>query len=105
MKLLRDTDLTRRNSLFEIVGQTPRCQLATMVLQPGQSSGEYGNEHAGSDQVMVVVEGHAAATVSGQEVELREDDVLLIEAGEPHQVRCVGENVLRTLNFYSPPGY
>lgn len=105
MKVLRDTELSRRNAEFEVVVQTPRCQLALMVLQPGESSGEYGNEHAGSDQLMVVVEGQANVTVEGQEVQLKEDDVVLIAAGEKHQVRCAGHGVLRTLNFYSPPGY
>ena len=105
MKVLTDVALSKRNEQFAVLTQSARCQLASMVLQPGETSGEYGNEHAGSDQVMYVVEGQASVTVNGEEVTLREDDVILIEAGELHQVRCAGENALRTLNFYTPPAY
>jgi len=105
MKLLRDTELSRRNGVFDIVTETSHCQVATMVLQPGELSGEYGNEHPGSDQLLYVMEGKAEATVEGKKVELREDDVILIEAGEKHQIRCAGEAILRTLNVYTPPGY
>jgi len=97
--------MSRRNGEFEVLTQTARCQLASMVLQPGESSGEYGNEHPQSDQIMVVVEGKAIALVEGEETRLTEDDVIVIEAGEKHQIRCDGDIALRTLNFYSPPAY
>ena len=31
--------------------------------------------------------------------------VLLIEHGEHHEIRNTGKALLKTLNFYSPPGY
>jgi mannose-6-phosphate isomerase-like protein (cupin superfamily) len=105
MKVLRDAQISLRNSDFEILTGTSRSQIALMVLQPGETSGEYGNEHAGSDQVMIIIEGKATALIEGEEVELGEDDVILIEAGEQHQVRCAGDSAVRTLNIYSPPGY
>jgi mannose-6-phosphate isomerase-like protein (cupin superfamily) len=105
MKVLRDKEMSKRNLSFEMLGGTAKCQIASMVLQPGETSGEFGNEHAGSDQVMYVVEGEAVAQVQDGEVSLQEDDVILIEAGEQHQIRCSGSGVLRTLNIYTPPGY
>lgn len=105
MKLLTDVQMSKRNALFEVLAATPRCQLASMVLQPGEVSGEYGNEHPESDQILYVVEGQATAIVNEKEVTLREDDAIVIEAGENHQIRAQGEGPLRTLNFYSPPAY
>ena len=105
MKLLKSGDLGRRNADFEVLTSGPNIQIASMVLQLGQTSGEYGNEHPQSDQVLYVVEGAGEATVSDEVVELLEGDVLLIAAGEPHQVRGTGNAAFRTLNFYGPPAY
>jgi mannose-6-phosphate isomerase-like protein (cupin superfamily) len=105
MRVFRDREVSKRNLPFEVLGGTVRTQVASMVLQPGESSGEYGNEHAGSDQIMYVVEGEADVSVEGQELHLGPDDFVLIAAGEEHQVRCGADTVLRTVNFYAPPGY
>jgi quercetin dioxygenase-like cupin family protein len=85
--------------------RTERCQVATMKLLPDQVSGEYGNEHPEADQIVVVLEGGGHAIVSDDTVELEEGDLLLIRAGEKHQLRADGAGSLVTLNFYSPPVY
>jgi mannose-6-phosphate isomerase-like protein (cupin superfamily) len=36
---------------------------------------------------------------------LRPGSLLVIECGETHEIRCTGEDPLRTVNFYSPPAY
>ena len=38
-------------------------------------------------------------------MELSPGDLLLIEAGEPHEIRAGGEHRLVTLNVYAPPAY
>lgn len=105
MKVVRQSDIASRNGDFEILTGTGKSQIASMVLKPGESSGEYGNEHAGSDQILLVLAGNADLTVNGEELRLTTGDVILIEAGEQHQVRCSGDTTLRTLNVYAPPGY
>jgi mannose-6-phosphate isomerase-like protein (cupin superfamily) len=49
--------------------------------------------------------GWGKATVNQTEIELREMDLLLIEAGETHEIRNTGGEPLRTLNFYAPKEY
>lgn len=105
MKLIKSEELDKRDDLFEVMATSEKSQIASMVLEPGQVSGEYGNEHAGSDQVLYVIEGQAIARIEGEEHELEIGDTVLIEAGEKHQIRCQGEEALRTLNFYAPPAY
>lgn len=105
MKVLRDSDMMRRNSPFEVLGGSDRLQIGLMVLQPGETSGPYGNEHPESDQALYVVEGRCEVLVEGTTVELAEDDVLHIGAGERHQVKCSGEIAVRTLNLYGPKAY
>ena len=74
-----------------------------MVLAAGKTSGDYGNEHPSSIQVLIVISGFGAAKVEGREVKLSPGDVLTIEKGEKHQIRS--STGLRTLNLYLPPAY
>lgn len=85
--------------------QNERAQAAEMVLEPGESTGGPDNRHEGSDQWLFVVEGEGIAVVDGTEQRLRMHDLLLIEAGEAHEIRNDRQAPLRTLNLYVPPEY
>lgn len=76
-----------------------------MVLNRGGSTGGPDNKHARADQWLYVVSGSGAATVSGTDVDLGPGTLLLIEAGETHEVRASDSEDLVTLNIYSPPAY
>jgi mannose-6-phosphate isomerase-like protein (cupin superfamily) len=105
MELHKASELRSLNDAFKVISHTEKSQVAMMTILPDQESGEYGNEHSGSDQVMVVVDGRGHAVVGGEEVELEEGDVLHIQAGEAHQIKADGAVALRTLNFYAPKAY
>ena len=105
MKLISRKELAKSNEFFEVLAGTGKSQIASMVLQPGQVSGEYGNEHPESDQILYVIDGKGFALVEKQRTELAAGDLVLIEAGEDHQIGCEGTEPLRTINFYSPPAY
>jgi mannose-6-phosphate isomerase-like protein (cupin superfamily) len=90
---------------FRVVAGTPRSQAATMVLKPGQSTGGDDNVHAGADQWLYVIAGRGKATVEGREIGLETGHLLLIEAGERHEIRNTGEEPLVTINVYAPPEY
>jgi mannose-6-phosphate isomerase-like protein (cupin superfamily) len=98
------TEIDMRSS-FEVLSGTDRSQAATMVLQPGRSTGGPNNRHERSDQWLVVTSGRGKAIVEGEEHELHEGSLLLIEAGEAHEILNDGESPLETLNFYAPPVY
>ncbi|MCK9531630.1 MAG: cupin domain-containing protein [Gammaproteobacteria bacterium] len=89
---------------FRIIAKTARSEAATMILHPGETTGGPDNRHAG-DQWLYVVAGRGEAVVEGREVSLGEGDLLMIEAGERHEVRCLGDAPLETLNIYAPPTY
>jgi mannose-6-phosphate isomerase-like protein (cupin superfamily) len=88
---------------FHVVAGTSRSQGATMVLAPGESTGGPDNRHAASDQWLFVLSGRATARVDDQQVELHAGSLLLIEAGETHEIRNEGDDALTTLNVYAPP--
>jgi mannose-6-phosphate isomerase-like protein (cupin superfamily) len=90
---------------FRVLSGTDRSQAATMVLSPGQSTGGPNNRHPQSDQWLFVTSGRGRAMVGGEERDLAEGSLLLIEAGEAHEISNDGEDPLETLSFYAPPVY
>lgn len=92
-------------AFFKVVGGTKRSQGATMVLKPGASTGGEDNVHEGADQWLYVVSGRGRATVEGREVVIRRGSLLLIEAGEEHEIKNDGAHPLVTINVYAPPAY
>ncbi|MBV9276888.1 MAG: cupin domain-containing protein [Candidatus Eremiobacteraeota bacterium] len=76
-----------------------------MTLQPGQESGEKGNEHAQSDQVLYVIAGDIEAEIEDEKTTLHAGDVVIVPAGAPHRFRNGGKSPAQTLNVYAPPAY
>lgn len=76
-----------------------------MALPPGRSTGGPDNRHSGSDQWVLVLSGAGTAIVEGAEHELSRGTLLLIEAGEAHELRAGPDETLATLNIYAPPEY
>lgn len=102
MKTVRADAVT---GFFQVVAGTPRSQAATMVLKPGQATGGDDNVHATSDQWLYVIAGKGEAIVNGCRVGIESGDLLLIEAGERHEIHNTGEEPLVTVNVYAPPEY
>ncbi|MDQ7859205.1 MAG: cupin domain-containing protein [Armatimonadota bacterium] len=102
MKLAR---VGRASGFFRVVAKTPRSQAATMVLAPGRSTGGADNVHHGSDQWLYVVSGEGEAIVADRRVTLEAGVLLLVEAGESHEIRNTGRVALVTVNVYAPPAY
>jgi quercetin dioxygenase-like cupin family protein len=90
---------------FRVLGGTPRSQGALMTLAPGESTGGPDNRHATSDQWLFVASGSGTAIVDGAEVALAAGDLLLIVAGEGHEIRAADDATLVTANVYAPPEY
>jgi len=90
---------------FRVLFGDKRSQAAQMTLGPGQTEGGPDNRHRGADQWLFVVSGVGEAVVEGKRIPLRSDTLLLIERGETHEIRNLGNGPLRTLNIYVPPAY
>lgn len=82
-----------------------RGNAAEMVIAPGDREGDRHNRHRGADQWLFVVAGQGTARVNGKRYPLRAGSLMLIEAGDRHEIRNTGSELLRTLNIYVPPGY
>jgi mannose-6-phosphate isomerase-like protein (cupin superfamily) len=90
---------------FHVVMGNRRVQAAQMVIEPGGAEGGPENRHRGSDQWLFVLAGRGIAIVKGKRHALKAHTLVLIEHGERHEIRNTGQIPLKTLNFYSPPGY
>ena len=90
---------------FKILTRTSRSQVATMVLGPGTSTGGPDNQHTNSDQWLYVLSGEGKATVNNKDHELKPGDLLLLEAGDTHEIACTGDSPLETFNIYAPTAY
>ena len=90
---------------FKVLVGNRRVQAAQMVIEPGGSEGGPTNRHRQSDQWLFVLAGVGVAIVGRRRIKLRPHVLLLIEHGERHEIRNTGRALLKTLNFYSPPGY
>lgn len=90
---------------FRVSVGNNRSQGAVMVLPPGSSEGGADNRHGGADQWLYVTEGTGAAIVNGHKIELQAGSLVLIEAGDRHEIRNTGRGLLKTINIYLPPAY
>jgi len=104
-KAMRAVNLTEMPDGFMVLAGNDRSQAATMVLQSHGQNSSLESQHAESDQWLLVLSGTGRAIVAGEEVRLRPGLMLLIEAGEPHEIRSDSEAVLRTVNIFSPPAF
>jgi len=90
---------------FRVSLMNARAEAAEMVIAGGDSEGSSTNHHQRSDQWLFVVAGSGIARVNGKRYRLRPGSLMLIEHGDRHEIRNEGEELLKTLNFYTPPGY
>ncbi|HEV8354713.1 MAG TPA: cupin domain-containing protein [bacterium] len=102
---MKHVDAKGTKAFFRVVAGTSRSQAATMVLKPGQSTGGDDNVHPKQDQWLYVVSGTGQATIEGRSVALGQGSLLLIEAGETHEIRNTSRRPLVTINVYAPPAY
>ena len=90
---------------FSVALGNRRAEAATMVIDPGDAEGGWGNRHRGSDQWLFVLSGNGTARLGRTRLALRAGTLLLIERGTDHEIRNTGGTPLRTLNVYVPPAY
>lgn len=100
---LIDTD--EAEGFFTVVAGTERSDAATMILGPGESTGGPSNRHPDSDQWLYVKRGTGRVTLEGEVYEVGSGDLLLIEAGEAHEIENGGGEDLETVSIYAPAEY
>ena len=78
-----------------------KVQLVVMSLNPGEDIPS--EVHTGIDQFIRVEEGEALVRVDGEEVTLKDDDVVIIPSGKEHYVKNTGSGKLKLYSIYADP--
>ncbi len=91
------------SSPFNVVLASAQAQAAVMTLAAGSSSG--GESVHGGEQWLFVLSGTGEARIAGERHALSAHSLIVIEAGEPHEIFNTGDAPLETLNFYTPPEF
>jgi len=52
-----------------------------------------------------VTEGIGVAIINGSKIALNPGTMVLIEAGDTHEIRNTSRSLLETVNIYLPPAY
>ena len=73
------------------------------VLRPGAPEGGPDNRHRAADQWLFVAAGTGVAIINGENLVLRTGTLMLIEAGDTHQIRNTGRGLRKTVSVYVPP--
>jgi len=95
-----------RSEDFQVLESTRRSQAAIMVLAPGERTGDPGrSEHPQADQWLYVLSGEGEAVGEKERHILKPGTLLVIPAGQGHEIRNRGSEPLRTLNVYSSLAY
>ena len=101
---MKSDQLSFRPGFRLSVGNVP-SQAAVMVLPVGGKEGGPDNDHRGADQWLFVVKGTGAAIINGHKTILKTGMMVLIEAGDRHEIRNTGRSLLKTVSVYVPPAY
>lgn len=102
--MIEAISISDTTSWFEVLSTTDRSQVAMMRLSAGQDTGE-AEDHPGSDQVLLVLEGEVTGTIGDTEVVVKAGQFVVVPAGVKHQFRNEGKGEAVTFNVYAPAVY
>jgi mannose-6-phosphate isomerase-like protein (cupin superfamily) len=91
--------------MFKVLQTAKKSQIATMILKPGEDSGDYGNDHPKSEQIVYVVKGQLVAEISGKTRTLKTGDVVIVPLRAKHRFVNKSKRPVVTFNVYAPPAY
>jgi len=100
---MKTWDISANASEWSVLTETPRTQAAVMTIKAGGKVGNSHHRHEDTDQWLLVLDGSGEATIDGLTLKLKAGTLLLIEAGNTHEIRASADARLRTVNFYGPP--
>ena len=96
-------NLEARAGMFAVLENGQGLQTAVMRLAPGGESGQLGNEHPDSEQVLfIMLDGIVEATVGDRRFEMRAGDSIIVEKNVSHRFVNRSQMTATTFNVYAP---
>src|SRR5579872_3858466 len=91
--------------MFAILETHDGAQTALMTLGHGEESGPFGNEHATSTQVLVVIRGSLDARIEDRHLQLHPGDSVIVARDAQHQFIGSSTQEAIAVCVYVPPFY
>lgn len=92
------------NHNFRQVLHTGRySQVVAMSLPPGADIG--AEVHPDTDQLFIIAAGHGEVTIGATSRPVTADDIVVVPAGNRHNVSNNGDGELQLLTIYAPPAH
>ena len=101
MAVIKQSDLPWSSIAHELVGdEHGGIGLCVIFVdaEPGRGPALHTHPY---DEVLIIQEGRATATVGGETVEVGPGDIVLIPAGEPHAFTNTGDINLRQIDIHA----
>ncbi|WP_170289707.1 cupin domain-containing protein [Cytobacillus depressus] len=98
-----ENDLTtRQRAAFPFYKSTGTKNLSVVYfeVEPGNSLGTHTDS---AEEIILVLEGKAEATVDNEKGELTKGEMALIPNMVPHNIRNIGTETLKVVGFFSSP--
>jgi len=96
-----EKDTIENENYRKVLFTGKKMQLVVMSLKPGEDIPM--EVHPEIDQFIRVEEGEAYVKVGEEEFNLKDDDVVIIPAGNHHYVKNASDKVLKVYTIYTPP--
>ena len=98
--------LDDRHDAFAVLESTRLSQAAIMTLAAGERTGTpTASEHPQADQWLLVLSGTGEARGERERHRLAPGVLLVIPAGQGHEIHNTGVEPMRSLNIYAPLAY
>lgn len=94
-------ELTKENTNFRhVIFTGNHSQLVLMSLLPKEEIGE--ETHAGSDQILIIVQGEGSAVLDGQTTKIYKHSVVFVPSGTKHNIINGGTENMKLYTIYAP---
>ena len=95
-----ENDTLENNNFRKVIYTSPHSQLVLMSLLPGEEIGE--ETHPDNDQFFRIESGTGKCIINETNYELSDGSVVVVPAGERHNIINTGSNPLKLYTIYSP---
>lgn len=93
----------KNNHFREVLYTATHTQLVVMSLLPGEDIGV--ESHGNVDQFFRIEKGTVEITMHGEKHTLTEGMAAIVPAGTEHNLKNIGNSVVKLYTLYSPPNH
>jgi mannose-6-phosphate isomerase-like protein (cupin superfamily) len=105
MPVIKQSDLPWSSIAHELVGDDHGGIGLCVIFvdaEPGRGPALHTHPY---DEVLIIQEGRATATVGDETIDVGAGDIVLIPAGEPHAFTNTGDTNLRQVDIHASPRF